>query len=109
MQDEFIGRLTSDMRVRDVLGYKIGKIARVYRDESAVLQLAGPSLREFDRQPRWPSIMEIKTGPLGLGTHLYVPVTSIREVVDDSVFLDMDKDDVVREMRHKPDYLAELV
>ena len=108
MEDQYVGQLTSDMKVCDVLGFKIGKIARIYRDESMVLQMAGAGVGDLDRRRQRSGILDIKTGPLGLGPHLYVPVTEIREVVDDSVFLDQNKVDVVREHRHKPEFLSEL-
>jgi hypothetical protein len=108
MEDQYVGRLTSHMQVCDDLGYKIGTIARVYRDEYASLELAGARSTTVEGRPALPGVIEVKTGMLGLGPHLYVPVTAIREATEDSVFLDKPKNDAIREFQHKPDYLADL-
>jgi hypothetical protein len=108
MEDQYVGRLTSRMEVRDVLGYKIGTIARVYRDEHAALQLTAAGNRDVDARPSRPGVMEVKTGLMGLGPHLYIPVTEITEVTEDSVFLAKNKDEVVRERRQKPEFFGEL-
>lgn len=109
MQEQYVGRVTSEMQVCDVLGRKIGKIARVYRDAGVALQAVGSVMGSAgERQPAHPGIIEVKTGPLGLGHHLYIPITAIREVLDDSVFLEQDRDEVPAEWRHKPDYFDEL-
>ncbi|HLZ28664.1 MAG TPA: hypothetical protein VKV73_15225 [Chloroflexota bacterium] len=105
MKDQYIGRLTSQMEVCDVLGYRIGTIARVHRDEYALVEAhVGPS----EERPQTDGVMEVKTGPLGLGPRLYVPVTEIREVIDESVFLDKNKNEVARDWRTKPGFLADL-
>ena len=108
MHDEYFGKLTSDMHVCDVLGNKIGSLTRVYRDEASILQMAGADAVVAERRAEQAGIMEVKTGLLGLGPHLYVPVANIREVVDDSVFLEQSKEDVQRDCRHKPDFLDQL-
>jgi hypothetical protein len=105
MKDQYIGRLTSHMEVCDVLGYRIGTIARVHRDEYALVEArVGPT----DERPQQAGVIEVKTGPLGFGARLYVPVTEIREVTEESVFLDKNKDEVARDWRTKPDFLADV-
>jgi hypothetical protein len=96
------------MHVCDVLGNKIGTLTRVYRDESSILQLAGGDAAVADRRAERAGIMEVKTGLLGLGPHLYVPVANIREVIDDSVFLEQSKEDAQRDFRTRPDLLDQL-
>jgi hypothetical protein len=37
-------------------------------------------------------ILEVKTGLLGLGKHLYVPMSAVQEVLTESVFLSRPKE-----------------
>ncbi len=62
-------RISEGMDVCDVSGEKVGTVARLQRD-------AG----EHD-------LMEVKTGPLGLGKHLYVPAEEVESVTDGGVIL----------------------
>jgi hypothetical protein len=48
----------------DVSGEKVGTVARVYRE-----------------------VVEVKTGPLGLGKHLYVPPSAVDGVTEAGVIL----------------------
>ena len=81
MEDQHVGELAPQMQVWDDLGYKIGSVAR-----------------------RHTGVVEVKTGPFGLGTHFYVPESAIREVTEDGVFLTQSKDVVAREYRRKPEF-----
>jgi len=56
-------QITPGMDVCDVSGEKVGTVARVG------------------------DIMEVKTGPLGLGTHLYVPPSEVDAVTEAGVIL----------------------
>ncbi len=38
-------------------------------------------------------ILEVKTGLLGLGKHLYVPMSAVQEVLPESVFLSRPKEE----------------
>jgi hypothetical protein len=62
-------QITPGMDVCDVSGEKVGTVARVG------------------------DIVEVKTGPFGLGTHLYVPPTEVDGVTDAGVILKHAKQD----------------
>jgi len=38
-------------------------------------------------------VLEVKTGLLGLGKHLYVPMSAVQEVLSESVFISRPKED----------------
>jgi hypothetical protein len=108
VHERYLGRIQSGMDVCDSRGSRIGSIARVYRYDSndePVEQAAGgaPAALAYDE------VIEVKTGPLGLGKRLFVPFSSIQEVVSDSVFLGVGGfDDELDQFKHKPEYLAKL-
>jgi|ERR687887_324788 hypothetical protein len=109
MQEQYIGRLTPDIDVRDMDGHKIGTLARVYRDEPTTTPPAAeaPSTDVIGASGE-SGIMEVKTGPLGLGERLYIPISAIHDATEDSVFLGSRKDELAEEWHHKPDYLNQL-
>ena len=109
MQEQYIGRLTPDIDVRDMDGHKIGTVARVYRDElTAALTAAEAPTTDVVGPSREPGIVEVKRGPFGLGGHLYIPISAIHDATEDSVFLGSRKDELAEEWHHKPDYLNQL-
>ena len=57
------------MGVCDVSGEKVGTVARIHRPIEA------------------PEIVEVKTGPFGLGKHLYVPAEEVDGVTDAGLIL----------------------
>jgi hypothetical protein len=105
---ELLGRLIPGVDLCDMDGKKIGTIARVYRDEHAsVASAAAPAGVPVSRPVR-EGFLEIKTGPLGLGAHLYVPITAICDTTEAHAFLEITKDDLPASWREKPDDLDEL-
>ena len=78
------GRILPGMEVCDVGGDKVGSIAAVHRIGEA--PDPAPASRPDD-------ILEVKTGLLGLGKHLYVPMSAVQEVLTESVFLSRPKED----------------
>ncbi|HZQ99796.1 MAG TPA: hypothetical protein VFC93_13380 [Chloroflexota bacterium] len=74
---EFAGRIAEGMDVCDVAGEKIGKVARLHRRTGA----AGED-----------SVVEVKTGFLGLGSHLYVPIGEVQDMTSECVFLRVAKE-----------------
>jgi hypothetical protein len=78
------GRILPGMDVCDVGGDKVGSVAAVHHVGEAP-----------DPAPaRMPDdILEVKTGLLGLGKHLYVPMSGVQEVLTESVFLSRPKED----------------
>jgi hypothetical protein len=59
-----IRQITPGMDVCDVSGEKVGTVAHVYRE-----------------------VVEVKTGPLGLGKHLYAPQSEVDAITEAGVVL----------------------
>ena len=59
-----IRQITLGMDVCDVSGEKVGTVAHVYRE-----------------------VVEVKTGPLGLGKHLYAPQSEVDAITEAGVVL----------------------
>ena len=78
------GRILPGMEVCDVGGDKVGSIAAVQHVGEA--PDPAPASRPDD-------ILEVKTGLLGLGKHLYVPMSAVQEVLTESVFLSHPKEE----------------
>jgi hypothetical protein len=66
------------MEVCDVGGDKVGSVGEVHH--------LGP-LPDQPAASVPDEILEVKTGLLGLGKHLYVPMSDVQEVLTESVFL----------------------
>ncbi len=93
------------MDVCDVDGNKFGSIGRVYRHELVAASSDSSSVGTMPRE----EIIEVKTGLLGLGKHLWVPFSAIQDVTSGCVFANMPKDRVEEQgWDVKPDYLDEL-
>jgi hypothetical protein len=107
VHERYLGRIQSGMDVCDSRGSRLGSIAHVYRydanDEPAETASGGGTAVAYDE------VIEVKTGPLGLGKRLFVPFSSIQEVVSDSVFLGIGGfDEELDQFKHKPEYLSRL-
>jgi len=76
--------IVSGMDVCDVGGDKIGSVAVVHR----LSQLPDPATASAPEE-----ILEVKTGLLGLGKHLYVPMSAVQEVLPESVFISRPKEE----------------
>jgi hypothetical protein len=105
VQQRYLGRLTEGMEVCDSAGQKFGSIARVYRHDAA---LTGVSSRAGSA-PR-DELIEVRTGFLGFGRHIFVPVGCIEEVTPNCIFLKTSADEAKHkeEWRFKPSYLDDL-
>ncbi len=105
MQDRYLGRLAQGMDVCDSEGAKIGTVAHVYRYDPIVMSTVGGS----GNLPR-DELVEVKTGFLGLGRHLFVPMGVIQEVTSGCVFLSKSGDEVKHNeaWQYRPSYLDEL-
>jgi len=98
-----------DMDVCDMNGDKIGSVARVYRHEMAAVTEGSTSPTTEMTDSSRDDILEVKTGFLGLGKHLYVPTRDIQEVTQGCVFLNKNKDDLENlDWTTRPDYLDQL-
>ena len=78
-------RIQPGMDVCDLRGSKIGKVDQVHRFGPQPDQAAASAPEE---------ILEIKTGLLGLGKRLYVPRSAVQEVLAESLFLSVPKDEL---------------
>ena len=104
MREQYIGRIAPGMDVCDISGDKIGTVAHGYRYDLAVVGGA-----HEDSRPPHDEVVEVKTGFLGLGTHLYIPISAFQEVIRDSAFLSRSRADIERMgWDEKPSYLDEL-
>lgn len=74
---EFAGRITPGMDVCDISGEKIGTVAGVHRRTGS---------------PGQDRVIEVKTGFLGLGEHLYVPLSAVHDMTEGCVFLGVGKE-----------------
>ena len=98
----YLGRITPGMDVCDVTGEKVGSISHLYGFADATAEGVTPA-RTGDE------VIEVKTGFLGLGKHLYIPFSAVQEVLTDSIFLSKSRE-TFEELgyENKPAHLAEL-
>ena len=94
MEERYVGRLEPGMDVCDLTGEKVGTVAQVYRYEVETIGAAGTAA-EPDPEPRpaGDEILEVKSGFLGLGSHLYVPLGAIEQVTEAGVILAKPKEE----------------
>ena len=96
----YLGRIAPGMDVCDVTGEKVGSIAHIYRFDEATDETAGRAGDEF---------IEVKTGFLGFGKHLYIPMCAVQEVLTDSIFLSKSRESFEElGFENKPAHFAEL-
>jgi hypothetical protein len=86
MHERYLGRIQPGMDVCDAEGVKVGSVAHVHRYDVAEVGVA-TTVPSAKAPPDLDEILEVKTGPLGLGGHLYVPLRLIDEVAPDCVTL----------------------
>jgi hypothetical protein len=77
-------RIRPGMDVCDVGGDKVGSVGAVHH----VSQPPDPAAASVPDE-----ILEVKTGLLGLGKRLYVPMSAVQEVLPESVFLSRPKEE----------------
>jgi hypothetical protein len=88
------------MDVCDVGGDKIGSVGEVHH----VSQVADPAATSVLDE-----IVEVKTGLLGLGKRLYVPMSAVQEVLAESIFLSSPKEEFEsRGYYEKPAHLSKV-
>jgi hypothetical protein len=102
MLERFSAMLREDMDVIDANGDKVGKIGKIYQPtvvSSTASTVAEPTGRAY---------MQVDTGLLGLGKHLYIPADAIGDVTADRVFLTTDKAHFdAMGWDHKPDFIRD--
>ncbi|MDE3077506.1 MAG: DUF2171 domain-containing protein [Chloroflexota bacterium] len=99
MQERYVGQIIPGKDVCDMNGDKVGTVARVYRDDAALYA---------DGQPHYEEVMEVKTGPLGLGQRYYIPVTAIDDSTEGALFVNCPAEDFDGSWREKPQHLDKL-
>jgi hypothetical protein len=97
----FVGRVVPGMDVCDVTGEKVGSISHIYRFDEASEE--APAAHAGDE------LIEVKTGFLGLGKHLWIPLSAVQEVLTDSIFLSQSRE-TFGELGYeeKPSYFEQL-
>jgi len=100
----YLGRVAPGMTVCDTAGKKVGTIVQVHHIEDAPPATAAAGAAAVPRN----QVMEVKTGLLGLGPHLYIPTSAIDDGLEDSVVLSQPQDEFERLGWHeKPRALSE--
>jgi hypothetical protein len=87
MQERYLGQLESGGDVCDINGDKVGTVAHVHRYADALVGAGGAGAAPPEE------ILEVKTGFLGLGSHLYIPLSAIGDVIKDCVYISKSKDE----------------
>ena len=88
MLERQLSQIKPDMDVCDVTGDKVGHIAHVYRYAAIPVGAGGAANpAEIEGRPLEDGVIEVKTGFLGLGSHLYIPISAIHEILNDCVFV----------------------
>jgi len=110
MLERQLSHIKPDMDVCDVTGDKIGHIAHVYRYAEIPVGAGGDENRsEIEGRPLEDGVIEVKTGFLGLGSHLYIPFSAVQETMSDAVFVSKSKEEFERLGWHdKPLYFDRL-
>jgi hypothetical protein len=96
MEERYTGPIVPGQDLCDISGKKVGRVARVYREDVSITGRARPEHEE---------VMEVKTGLFGLGERLYVPVGAVDDAIEDAVFVHKLRQEFEDEWRHRPDYL----
>ena len=110
MPERYLGRLKPDMDVCDMTGKKVGTIAHIYRYAEAATPVSGSTSATPPREfPPYDELMEVKTGLWGLGSHLYIPLSSVEMTLDDGVFVLKSQEEFKHlGWHHKPPYFDQL-
>jgi len=110
MLERQLSDIKPDMDVCDVTGDKIGHIAHVYRYAEIPVG-AGDAENPvgIEGRPLEDGVIEVKTGFLGLGSHLYIPFSAVQETMSDAVFVSKSREEFERLGWHdKPLYFDRL-
>jgi hypothetical protein len=99
MAERFIGRILPGQDLCDMNGDKVGSVNHVFREDDTMMGAGQPIHEE---------VIEVKTGILGLGERLYVPVSAIDDTTENAVFVDKPRDQFDEAWHHKPEYLNQL-
>jgi hypothetical protein len=107
MLERQLGQIKPDMDVCDMSGDKVGTIAHIYRHTKVASGESGSTT--IGGRPPEDGVIEVKTGFLGLGSHLYIPFSAVQETLNDCVFVSKSKEEFERLGWHdKPLYWDRL-
>jgi hypothetical protein len=82
MENRYLGQINPDMDVCDVNGDKLGSVADVLRHEFApAATMQGAASRPAV------DVIEVKTGFLGMGKRLFIPISAVMDVTGGALFL----------------------
>jgi hypothetical protein len=79
------------MNVCDMGGEKVGTIAHIYR--SAEAAVGAHATAGAGERPSDDGVLEVKTGLLGLGARLYIPLSAVHDTLEDCVFVAKTKEE----------------
>jgi hypothetical protein len=82
------------MDVCDLGGEKVGTIAHLYRAADAAVGAGAPA--GTGEPPFSDGVIEVKTGLLGLGARLYIPLSALHDTLRDCVFVAGTKEEFAR-------------
>ena len=100
MDEVKLARLVPGLQVCDVQGTKIGTLSHVHQFAT---DDATPTPAFADK------VIEVKTGLLGLGKHLYIPTQAIEMVTDDNIVLNRPRAEVeAADWTTKPEQLRQV-
>lgn len=100
MAERYIGRIMPGQDLCDINGDKVGSVAHVYREDEN--QISTTNQRVYE------DVIEVKTGILGLGEKLYVPVSAVDDATEDAVFVAKPRGAFDDAWHSKPEYLEKL-
>ena len=105
MRDRFLGQIVKGVVVLDRGGSKVGTVERAYR-YSPVAMSAGGGAEQLPPD----EIVEVKTGFLGLGKRMFVPIGAIEEVSGGNLFLSKSSNEIdnADDWHERLSYLDEL-
>ena len=107
MEPQEFGRIDPGKDVCDLDGNKIGTVGKIYRRDP-VAATAPATLATPGATARAEGVLELKTGLFGLGKHLYIPLTEIRDVTQEGVFLAHTRDAIDQsQWETKPEWVDE--
>lgn len=107
MTERYLGRIEPGFDVCDLDGEKVGSVAYIYRHDLAVVgsDVGVPPAGGVPPD----EVLEVKTGFMGLGSHLYVPLSAVEDVTQGGVLVSKRKDEFESLGWHnKPVYLDQL-
>jgi|SRR6476659_8113212 hypothetical protein len=85
LEQRFLGRIVPGMDVCDVGGDKVGSVSHIHRFSEL------PNPEETAAMPE--EYIEVKSGLFGLGTHYFVPMSAVQEVLTDSLYIGKPKEE----------------